>query len=96
MRERYIAPAIMLIAGAIISVLNIIDKVPVLDGLIRLLVILIIFYILGRIMTMVIRKATTIKEIDEVTEEVIKTEDSIESEYIATDEEATHKDQKLV
>jgi uncharacterized protein involved in cysteine biosynthesis len=87
MRERYIAPAVMLIAGAIISILNIIDEVPVLDGLIRILVVLIIFYILGKIITVIIRKATTQKQVEE------KLETSKAGENIAAEEEVITKDQ---
>ncbi len=87
MRERYIAPAIMLIAGAIISILNIIDEVPVSDGLIRLLAVLIIFYILGKIVTVIIRKTTAQKIADE------KIEVDKAGENIAAEEEVITKDQ---
>ncbi len=87
MKERYIAPAIMLIAGAITSILNIIDKIPVLDGLIRLLVVLIVFYILGKIVTVIIRKAMTPKDIEE------KIDEKILKENIAAEEEVITRDQ---
>lgn len=88
MKERYIAPAIMLIAGAITSILNIIDAIPVLEGLIRLLVVLIIFYILGKIMTVIIRKTTA--EINIEQEEDTQNDESIN---IAAEEEVITKDQ---
>ncbi len=47
MRERYIPPLVMLLAGAIVSIYNIINKTELLTALKQLLVILIIFYILG-------------------------------------------------
>ena len=57
MRERYIAPAIMLVAGAITSVLNIVNEVDFLECLKRLLMILILFYIIGRVAAKIITKA---------------------------------------
>lgn len=87
MKERYIAPAVMLIAGAITSILNIIDKIPVLDGLIRLLVVLIVFYILGKIVTVIIHKATAPKIVPE------KIDERILSENIAAEEEVITRDQ---
>lgn len=49
MRERYIPPFIMLLAGAIVSVYNIVYKTEVLTALKRLLIVLILFYIVGLI-----------------------------------------------
>jgi hypothetical protein len=66
MRERYIAPAIMLVAGAITSILNIMDKVELFDSLKRLLIVLIVFYILGKIAAKIIVKAIHIKNNPEV------------------------------
>lgn len=49
MRERYIPPFIMLLAGAIVSIYNIVNKTEVLTALKRLFIVLIIFYIIGLI-----------------------------------------------
>ena len=49
MRERYIPPFIMLLAGAIASIYNIVNKTEVLTALKTLLIVLIIFYIIGLI-----------------------------------------------
>lgn len=49
LRERYIPPFIMLLAGAFVSIFNIIKKTEVLTALKQLLVALIIFYIIGHI-----------------------------------------------
>lgn len=57
MRERYIAPAIMLVAGAITSVFNIVNEVDFLESLKQLLIILILFYIIGRVAAKIITKA---------------------------------------
>lgn len=58
MQERYIAPTIMLTAGAITSIFNIINGVDLFEGLKKILIVLLIFYIIGRIATIVIVKAT--------------------------------------
>ncbi|MDF2608558.1 MAG: hypothetical protein K0R92_32 [Lachnospiraceae bacterium] len=58
MRERYIAPSIMLSAAAITSIFNVINRVDIIEGLKKLLVIIIIFYVIGRIAAKVIVKAT--------------------------------------
>ncbi|WFR54952.1 hypothetical protein QA584_15160 [Anaerocolumna sp. AGMB13025] len=90
MRERYIAPAIMLVAGAITSILNIVQEIDFLKGLERLLIVLIAFYIIGRIAAKVIKKATaTVNkpsqeeekpslEVDSNTEEELITKDTAE------------------
>jgi UDP-N-acetylmuramyl pentapeptide phosphotransferase/UDP-N-acetylglucosamine-1-phosphate transferase len=59
MREKYIPAFVVLIAAAITSIINIVNKVDVLTGLKRLLIVIIIFYIVGIIAKAVIRKAFT-------------------------------------
>ncbi|BCJ95219.1 hypothetical protein acsn021_27880 [Anaerocolumna cellulosilytica] len=86
MRERYIAPAIMLIAGAITSILNIVNGVKALDGLKALLIVLIIFYIIGKIVTVIIRKATAVPG---VPTETVQT--PTEEEELTTEEEISQK-----
>ncbi|MDF2906579.1 MAG: hypothetical protein K0R34_1900 [Herbinix sp.] len=54
MRERYIPALVMLLAGAITSVLNIVNKIKVEDGLKRLLLVLVIFYFVGLIIKAII------------------------------------------
>lgn len=56
MRKRYIPAIIMLIAGAITSILNIVNKVEKLESLKRLLFVLIVFYIVGLIIKAIIAK----------------------------------------
>lgn len=56
MRERYVPAIIMLTAGAITCILDIYNKVEVLTGLKRLLLVLVIFYILGLTAVAVVRK----------------------------------------
>ncbi|HWT76162.1 MAG TPA: hypothetical protein VN258_15780 [Mobilitalea sp.] len=58
MRTKYIPASIMLFAGAVTSILNIFNKVPVVTGLQRLLLVLVIFYILGLIAKAIISKVT--------------------------------------
>lgn len=59
MREKYIPAFVVLIAAAITSIINIVNRVDVLAGLKRLLIVIIIFYIVGIIAKAVIRKAFT-------------------------------------
>ena len=80
MRERYIAPAIMLIAGAITSILNIVNGVKTLDGLKVLLIVLIIFYIIGKIVTVIIRKATAAPGVPTEAEQTPSEEGDLTSE----------------
>ncbi|MDF2951108.1 MAG: hypothetical protein K0S18_691 [Anaerocolumna sp.] len=61
MRERYITPVIMLSAAAITSIFNVINRVELIDGLKKLLLIIIIFYFIGRIATKVIVKTTNME-----------------------------------
>ncbi len=68
MKERYIAPAVMLIAGVVMSVLNILNHETLLTGLERLLFVLIVFYIIGKIATAIIRKFTKAVIPDEIIE----------------------------
>ena len=61
MRDRYIPALITLIAGAITCIIDIYKKSGIIPSLIRLLVVLIIFYILGLIARLVILKTITYK-----------------------------------
>ncbi len=54
MRERFIPAIVMLLAGAVTSIINIINKVEVVAGLERLLIVLIVFYMIGLIAKSVI------------------------------------------
>lgn len=56
MRERYIPAIVMLIAGAITSILNIVNKIDPIQGLIRLLLILLLFFVVGMIIKAIIVK----------------------------------------
>ncbi len=58
MKNSYIAPAIMLIAGAITSILNLYNGIGFMESLKRLFIALIIFYIIGRITARYIYKIT--------------------------------------
>lgn len=69
MRERYIPAFIVLIAAAITSIINVIHSVNVLTGLIRLLLVIIIFYFIGLIAKAIIRKAFTERPKKEESEE---------------------------
>ncbi|WP_033166688.1 hypothetical protein [Clostridium sp. KNHs205] len=88
MKDRYIAPAVMLLAGAVMSIVNIINHETLLVSLWRVFLVLIGFFILGKIAAAVIRKATSEKQAadknienteenaaaDNLTEDVLKEE----------------------
>lgn len=74
MKERYIPALVMLIAGTITSILNVVNKVEVLEGLKRLLAVLLLFYFTGLIVKAVIIKTiiNAPKKGDEIQEEAIE------------------------
>ncbi len=75
MKERYIPPFIMLLAGAITSVINIIYKVELVTGLKRLLLVIVVFYIVGMIVKTIVKVALTKfakKEETEVNDEEVE------------------------
>ncbi len=80
MRERYIPAIVMLLAGAITSIINIVNKVKVNDGLLRLLLVLVIFYFVGLIIKAIIVRTVinAPKKGDEILEE--EAEDTQEKE----------------
>jgi len=61
MRERYIPAIIMLIAGVVTCILNMLNNVERIAGLKRLLLILVIFYFVGLIAKGLIKKALNIR-----------------------------------
>lgn len=82
MRERYIPPFIMLLAGVITSIFNIVNKTEMVTALKQLLFILIIFYIVGLFvksiyMTAVVKYARkqVVQEADTNASNTDKTED---------------------
>lgn len=75
MKQKYIPAFIMLAAGAVTSILDIIHKTPKLDSLKRLLLVLLVFYIIGLIAKAIIKKATAIR-VKEVIEEENTTDES--------------------
>lgn len=69
MKERYIPALIMLVAGAVTSILDIIHQVELLTSLKRLLLVLILFYIIGLIAKAILKRATSPKEKNKDAEE---------------------------
>ena len=57
MRDRLLPALITLLAGAITCIIDIYRKAPLIPSLIRLLLVIIIFYILGLIAKAIIKKA---------------------------------------
>jgi hypothetical protein len=84
MRERYIPALVMLLAGVITSVLNIMNKVVVEDGLKRLLLVLVIFYFVGLVI-----KAIIVRTVINAPK---KGEDILEEEVESAGEEAKQGD----
>jgi F0F1-type ATP synthase assembly protein I len=74
MRERFIPAIVMLLAGAITSIINIVNNVDKLVATKRLLLVLIIFYMVGLIAKAIIKRALTKaskkSEEDELKEEI--------------------------
>lgn len=69
MREKYIPALITLIAGAVVSILDIYHKVELVTSLKRLLLVLIVFYIIGLTAKAIIVKAMAKKPKKEEQEE---------------------------
>ena len=84
MRERYIPALVMLLAGVITSVLNIVNEVVVEDGLKRLLLVLVIFYFVGLVI-----KAIIVRTVINAPK---KGEDILDEEVESTGEEAKQGD----
>lgn len=83
MRLKYIPAAITLAAGAIISILNIINKVDLTTSLKRLLWVLLVFYIIGLIAKTIIAKTTDMTSDKEEEEDELKgaeTEETLDAE----------------
>jgi hypothetical protein len=85
MRERFIPAIVMLLAGAITSVINILNKVNVEDGLKRLLLVLVIFYFVGLVI-----KAIIVRTVINAPK---KGEEILENEIEGAKEEAAQMDE---
>ena len=91
MRDRYIPAFIMLLAGAITIVFNIIKKVDINTSLKRLLLILILFYIIGLIARWLLLKITKPKNQEQKNEES-PDEESTEVETAIEEDEDEDED----
>jgi len=87
MRERYIAPAIMLVAGAITSVFNIVNEIEKFESLKRLLLVLILFYIIGSVAAKIIAKAKNHEKEPKESENDIQMKEGQLSEHLADSKE---------
>lgn len=88
MRDRYIPALITLIAGAITCIFDIFRKADLLPSLIRLLVVIIIFYFLGLIARAIIRKVLEPKPKPDEEEEIEEVEEEAADNY---EEDAQNK-----
>lgn len=80
MKERYIPAFIMLIAGAITSIINIVNQVELVTALKRLLLVIVIFYIIGLIMKAILQiglKKLAKKQVESLEEETVSDEENI-------------------
>lgn len=82
MKDRYIAPAVMLLAGAVMSIVNIINHESLLVSLWRVFLVLIGFFILGKIAAAIIRKATVTVPIDEKADILDENEEDYKTEEV--------------
>lgn len=79
MKDRYIPAFITLCAGAIVSIMDIINKVDITSSMKRLLLVLVIFYIIGLIARAIIVKVqnmnpkTEINELDNDEKDLVET-----------------------
>lgn len=85
MKDRYIAPAVMLIAGVVMSVVNLLNHEELLTSLERLLAVLVCFYIIGKIAAAVIRKFTVVKAVEETPENNMSEQDEEAKENTETE-----------
>lgn len=92
MQTRYIPAIIMLLAGAVTSVISILNRVDTLNSLIRLLVVLIVFYFIGLIAKSIIEKVNKSRDIslNSEQEEQID-EDSADDSSVTAEEEDNHE-----
>ncbi len=83
MEDRYIPAIIMLVAGLVTSIMCLVKGIGIIRSLIIILVVLIIFYLVGRIVKFVITKTlqeqfVILEEKEERVAEAEETQDSIE------------------
>lgn len=91
MNKRYIAPVIMLIAGAVTSIINIAFKVEISESLKRLLVTLILFYIIGKIAAAVIGNVTNLPNGDSNKDTDENSSESPAEDFSSDDEEESER-----
>ncbi|MFT4143804.1 MAG: hypothetical protein QM644_05055 [Mobilitalea sp.] len=80
MKERYIPAFIMLIAGAITSIINIVNQVELVTALKRLLLVIIIFYIIGLLIKAILHiglKKLAKKQVENLEEVPVSDEENI-------------------
>ena len=68
MNQKYIPALIMLVAGAVTSILDIINRTPKIDSLKRLLLVLILFYFIGLVAKAIIKRAVAMKATEDIEE----------------------------
>lgn len=83
MKTRFIPAIVALLAGAAVSIINIIQKTELIPGLRNLLIVILVFYFIGSISKVIINRTIEKKEINDGNE----TDEIESSEETATDDE---------
>ena len=91
MKTRFIPALVTLLAAAILSIINIINKVELKIGLRNLLIVIIVFYIVGQIAKVVIHHS-----IQQTKEETLIEEATLEDTISKEDSSTTDKTDELV
>jgi flagellar biosynthesis/type III secretory pathway M-ring protein FliF/YscJ len=89
MREKYLPAIVMLTGGAVISILDIVNKVEFVVGLKRLLAVLIIFYLIGLVARKVLHKAVN----DDKSSDDKLSEDNSSAEKTSEEKEKSGKEE---
>ena len=93
MKTKEIPAVVMLIAGGVYCLLGIFCKIPLMDFLVQLLVVLLVFWILGGIVRMVLDhfigeiEEEAQEEEEEAEEKDVEESESSEAEEVKEDEE---------
>lgn len=87
MKTRFIPAIVALLAGAAVSIINIIQKTELIPGLRNLLIVILVFYFIGSIAKVIINRTIEKKEINDGNE----TDEIESSEETATDDELDTK-----
>jgi|GEM_PF-4372421 len=97
MNRRYVAPLVTLLALAITSVLNIIYKISLYKSTIRLLIVFIAFYVIGKIAEKIIVAVIREDQLNQLAEAELKEKEMIQEQQAHSVEEHSvlEKDEEM-